>query len=199
LAARSLRSIVALRVGKRGQRMQQAGEQAVRIDNTAPSAVIRPALAADAAALARIYNPYIRDTIITFEEEPVDAAAMAGRVDEAAVAALPWLVAEADGVVLGYAYASKWKGRCAYRHSVESTVYLDPAQTGRGLGGLLYGALIDRLRVRSTHAVIGGIALPNDASVALHEKLGFRKVAQFPEVGFKFGRWIDVGYWQLLM
>lgn len=179
--------------------MQEAGRQAQAVDPASPVSAIRPARAADADALARIYNHYIRETIITFEEQPVDAAAMALRMDETAAASLPWLVAEAGGAVLGYAYASKWKGRCAYRYSVESTVYLDAAKTGRGLGTPLYRALIDALRGRSLHAVIGGIALPNEASVALHEKLGFRKVAQFPEVGYKFGRWIDVGYWQLLM
>jgi L-amino acid N-acyltransferase YncA len=160
---------------------------------------VRAACAHDANALARIYNHYIRETVVTFEEAPIDAATMAARLQETAASALPWLVVEYAGAVAGYAYASKWKGRCAYRHSVESTVYLDAAQTGRGLGTQLYTALLDVLRARTLHAVIGGIALPNAASVALHEKLGFRKVAHFEEVGFKFGRWIDVGYWQLLI
>lgn len=101
--------------------------------------------------------------------------------------------------LLGYCYASKWKGRCAYRYSVESTVYLSPDATGKGIGSKLYGTLLAELRQRQFHTVIGGIALPNPASVALHEKLGFEKVAQFRQVGNKFGRWIDVGYWQLLL
>ncbi|MEQ9004155.1 MAG: N-acetyltransferase family protein [Pseudomonadales bacterium] len=157
---------------------------------------LRPATAADAEALARIYNPYILDTIITFEETAITAAEMARRVAEVDGYGLPWLVAEHAGAVVGYAYATRWRTRHAYRFAVESTVYLGPEAIGRGIGTQLYEALFEALRQRGTHAVIGGIALPNDASVGLHEKLGMRKVAHFPEVGFKFGRWIDVGYWQ---
>lgn len=159
--------------------------------------MIRPAVASDAAALAAIYNPYIEKTVITFEEQPITPAEVAQRVEEVRAASLPWLVVEADGQLAGYAYASKWKGRCAYRYSVESTVYLDAQQTGKGLGTQLYRALLDELLRQKIHAVIGGIALPNETSVKLHERLGFKKVAHFPEVGFKFGRWVDVGYWQL--
>lgn len=164
-----------------------------------PIPTIRPALATDAEAIARIYNHYVRDTHVTFEETAVSAAEMAARIIETEAAALPWLLAESDTGVLGYAYASKWKGRCAYRHTVESTVYLDPAATGRGTGSALYHALLDELRERQLHAAIGGVALPNPASIALHEKLGFEQVAHFREVGFKFDRWIDVGYWQRLL
>jgi len=101
--------------------------------------------------------------------------------------------------VLGYAYASKWKSRCAYRYAVESSIYLAPDATGRGLGTRLYVALIDALRAKSVHTIIGGIALPNPASVALSEKLGFRKIGQFEQVGWKFEKWIDVGYWELIL
>ena len=165
----------------------------------ATDVAIRAATASDAAAVARIYNPYVTGTIVTFEEAPLSDAEMAGRIRDVESAALPWLVALRDGGVAGYAYASKWKGRCAYRHSAEVTVYLDAALTGRGIGSMLYRELLATLTARGLHAVIGGIALPNDASVALHEKLGFEKVAHFREVGFKFGRWIDVGYWQRLL
>ena len=160
---------------------------------------IRNATSDDAAAVAAIYNPYIADTCITFETDPVSAQEMRARIEEAGDARLPWLVATDGGAVIGYAYASKWKGRCAYRHSAESTVYLDPSRVGKGTGRALYTALIERLRERGLHAVIGGIALPNAASIALHERLGFEKVAHFKEVGFKQERWIDVGYWQLLL
>ena len=157
---------------------------------------VRCASAADAEAIAPIYGHYVLNTTISFEEQPVPPSEMAQRIDEVLSASLPWLVAERDGAVVGYAYAGKWKGRCAYRHSVESSVYVDPAFTGRGIGRQLYQVLLELLRERSIHVVIGGIALPNAASVALHEAMGFSKVAHFREVGYKFGQWIDVGYWQ---
>jgi len=160
---------------------------------------IRPATASDAAAIAAIYNPYVADSTITFETESVTPGEMATRIGEALSASLPWLVAAEGDAIVGYAYASKWKGRCAYRYAVESTVYLDVARQGQGIGKALYTALIDDLRTRSMHTVIGGIALPNPASVALHERLGFERVALFKQVGFKQDRWIDVGYWQLLL
>jgi L-amino acid N-acyltransferase YncA len=160
---------------------------------------IRFARESDAADIVGIYNTYVSGTCITFETESVHASEMAQRIAETLASSLPWLVAEASGQVIGYAYASKWKGRCAYRYSVESTVYLDPAHTGKGYGLLLYAALIDAIRACSMHAVIGGIALPNVSSVGLHERLGFKKVAHFEQVGHKHGRWIDVGYWQLLL
>lgn len=158
---------------------------------------LRPASATDAAPICAIYNTYVTTTTITFEEEAVTEQDMAQRIADVSAAGLSWLVLEVDGKVAGYAYATKWRVRPAYRYSVESTIYLDQAFAGRGLGRLLYGALLDELRKRELHLVIGGIALPNDGSVALHEKLGFRKVAHFTEVGMKFGRWIDVGYWEL--
>src|SRR5215469_16101050 len=99
---------------------------------------------------------------------------------------MPWLVAEETGVVSGYAHAKPWKPRSAYRFSVEITVYVNPQRVRRGIGSMLYGQLFRLLQARGVHAVIGGIALPNDPSVALHEKLGLRKVAHFKEVGFKF-------------
>lgn len=158
---------------------------------------LRPASTADAAAIRAIYNHYIATTTISFEEDAVTEQDMAQRIGDVGTAGLPWLVLEVDGKVVGYAYATKWRVRPAYRYSVESTIYLDHAFAGRGLGHILYGALLDELRKRELHLVIGGIALPNEASVGLHERLGFRKAAHFTEVGMKFGRWTDVGYWEL--
>lgn len=158
---------------------------------------IRPATPADAGRICAIYNHYVTTTTVSFEEEPVSEPDMAQRIADVAAAGLPWLVLEVDGVLAGYAYATKWRVRPAYRYSVESTVYLDKDCTGRGLGRVLYGALLDELHKRELHLVIGGIAQPNAGSVGLHEALGFRKVAHFSEVGMKFGRWVDVGYWEL--
>lgn len=163
---------------------------------TSHSQMIRPATAADAEAIAGIYNHYVAESIATFEEEAVSPSEMARRIQEVASASMPWLMAELDGRIAGYAYATQWKRRSAYRFSAEITVYIDPARTSRGVGSQLYGQLIPVLQTRGIHAVIGGISLPNDASVALHEKFGLRKVAHFKDVGFKLGRWIDVGYWQ---
>jgi phosphinothricin acetyltransferase len=150
---------------------------------------------ADAAAIAAIYNHYIAHTVVTFEEEAVSSSEMARRIEAVQSASLPWLAADLDEHVVGFAYASKWNARSAYRFSAEITVYLDQARVGQGIGSLLYRELLSRLRDRGIHAVLGGIALPNAASVALHEKFGLERVAHLREVGFKLGRWIDVGYW----
>lgn len=163
---------------------------------TDEDATIRAATTADAEAIAEIYNHYITNTVVTFEEERVTPSEIARRMQVIFAASLPWQVAEVGGQVGGYAYASRWHGRSAYRFSTEITVYLAPARVRQGLGSKLYGRLFSILRERGIHTVIGGIALPNAASVALHEKLGLEKVAVFKEVGFKFDRWIDVGYWQ---
>jgi L-amino acid N-acyltransferase YncA len=160
---------------------------------------IRPANPNDAAEIARIYNYYVDRTVITFEETAVSAESMEARMAEIAQQRLPWLVADDNGIA-GYAYASPWKARSAYRFSVEATIYVANERVGQGVGTALYQELIAALRARGDiHAVIGGIALPNDASVALHERLGMTKVAHFKEVGFKFGRWVDVAYWQLTL
>jgi phosphinothricin acetyltransferase len=160
--------------------------------------MVRSVTTEDAARICEIYNHYVLHSTITFEDQPVSVDEMKQRIAEV-LNGLPWLVWVEDQVVQGFAYASKWKGRCAYRYSVESTAYLADGSTGRGIGTRLYEALFTALRQSKMHVVMGGIALPNDASVALHEKLGFQKVAHFREVGWKFGKWIDVGYWQLFL
>ena len=160
---------------------------------------VRAARSTDAAALARIYNYYVMNTCATFEIEAVEPADMANRLAGSRSRGLPWLVAEEGGTVKGYAYAAPWKSREAYRYSVESTVYLDPESTARGLGTRLYAGLIDELRGCRVHAVIAGISLPNDPSVRLHERLGFHRIGCFREVGHKQERWVDVGYWELLL
>jgi L-amino acid N-acyltransferase YncA len=159
---------------------------------------IRTCTAADAADLCSIYNHYVLETVVTFEEVPVPVEEMARRIADV-TSRLPWLVWDRAGVICGYAYASSWKERSAYRYSVESTVYLSPHMTGQGIGTLLYSALLDALRATKVHCAVGGIALPNPASAALHEKLGFTKIGHFREVGWKFGRWVDVGYWEIVL
>tara|TARA_R110000868_G_scaffold14805_31_gene68629 strand:- start:1303 stop:1722 length:420 start_codon:yes stop_codon:yes gene_type:complete len=137
--------------------------------------------------------------VITFEEVKVSAEEMEQRLKTAQTNELPWLVAEQDSVVVGYAYASKWKERSAYRHSVEVTVYVAHTSSRQGIGRCLYKHLFKELKARGINAVMGGIALPNSASIALHESFGLEKVAHFKQVGCKFGQWIDVAYWQKLL
>jgi phosphinothricin acetyltransferase len=160
--------------------------------------MIRPVTVADAAAICDIYNGYVRDTVITFEEAPVTPAEMARRIEDF-TARFPWLVAEGEGAIVGYAYATPWRVRSAYRFSVETTVYVAPVHHGRGIGGSLYRELLEGLRKLEVHCAVACIALPNEASVALHEKLGFKKIGQFVEIGYKLGRWVDVGYWELIL
>lgn len=160
---------------------------------------VRPARPEDAPQLAEIYNHYVRTSTITFEEEPVSASQMAERIGEIQSLKYPWLLAADATGILGYAYGGKWKVRAAYRHSSEITVYVRPGLERSGVGSALYRELLPALRTCGVHAAIGGIAQPNDASVRLHEKFGFEKCAHFKEVGFKFNRWIDVAYWQLIL
>jgi phosphinothricin acetyltransferase len=161
--------------------------------------MIRTANRADAEAIARIYGHYVRHSVVTFETEPPGPAEIADRMGHVAEAGLPWLVVEVDGALAGYAYATRWRVRPAYRFAAEITVYIDPDHVGRGLGYALYERLFAELRNAGMHALIGGIALPNPGSIALHEKMGMTKVAHFAEVGQKFGRWVDVGYWQCVL
>lgn len=160
---------------------------------------IRPATCEDAGALIDIYNHFVTETVVSFEDEPIDAAEMRRRIEASLSVPLPWLVAQGPAGIVGYAYAVPWRARRSYRFSTEVTVYVAPNHGGLGIGSMLYGQLIAALRALGMRCAMGGIALPNPASIALHEKLGFRKVAHFERVGFKLGRWVDVGYWQLLL
>ena len=162
--------------------------------------MIRPAQPSDAKAIAELYNHYILHSHATFETEPIDEAEMGMRIKRVQdKLKLPWNVLEIDEKVVGYAYATQWKPRVAYARTVETSVYVDKDQFGKGYGKALYNELIGRLKAEGFHALLGGISLPNDGSVTLHEKLGFQKVAHFKETGFKFDQWIDVGYWELIL
>jgi L-amino acid N-acyltransferase YncA len=158
---------------------------------------IRPATAADAAAIAAVYAPYVSGTVISFESEPPDADEMARRM--IAPPLLPWLVAERDGHVVGYAYASAHRARAAYRWGADVSVYVTDTERGRGTGRALYGRLFGLLRDLGYVAAYAGITLPNPASVGLHESMGFRAVGVYRGVGYKHDRWHDVGWWQLLL
>lgn len=161
--------------------------------------MIRPARLSDAPSITKIYNHYVKHSIATFEEQALAAAEMQQRMQSVFEAELPWLVAEDVGKLVGYAYASPFKTRSAYRFSVEVTVYLAAELGGGGWGTMLYNGLFEQLKERSVHAIIAGISLPNPASVKLHENKGMQKVAHFNQVGYKFNQWVDVGYWQLLI
>jgi L-amino acid N-acyltransferase YncA len=161
--------------------------------------MIRPALATDAATIAQIYNHYVLNTWVTFEEVALTADDVQQRMQDVLNAQLPYIVAEYEGEVIGYAYASPFHKRAAYRNTVETTVYLKCDFVGRGFGKLIYEVLLGQLKEKGYHAVIGTLGLPNDKSVSLHEKLGFKQASHLREVGFKFGEWRDVGHWQLLL
>ncbi len=159
--------------------------------------MIREASEQDVEAIVDIYNYYIRNTVVTFEETEVDVRDFSARIRKVQGSGNSWLVAIEEGRVIGYAYSTKWNERAAYRSTVEVSVYLSHTEVSKGWGTRLYDELFSGLLVRGIHVVIGGITLPNAASVALHEKKGMEKVAHFVEVGNKFGEWLDVGYWQV--
>jgi phosphinothricin acetyltransferase len=152
----------------------------------------------DAAACAAIYAPSVESTPISFELTPPDAAEFARRIERYS-ATHQFLVAEEGGEVAGYAYACRWRERPAYDWAVEVSVYVDPARKREGVGRALYAELLDRLRAQGFRVAVAGITLPNPASIALHERMGFRSIGALREVGWKVGGWHDVGYWQLLL
>ena len=158
--------------------------------------MIRMATAADAGAVARIYDPIVELTAISFELDPPGPAEMERRIG-AILPFAPWLVDERGGTVGGYAYASKHRDRAAYQWSVDVAVYVGEAHRKRGVGRALYTKLFRLLRLQGFHAAHAGITLPNVASVGLHEALGFRPVGVYRAVGYKLGAWHDVGWWQL--
>jgi L-amino acid N-acyltransferase YncA len=161
--------------------------------------MIRNADIHDAISIAEIYNHYVLRSHATFEIDPIEIDEMERRIENCLTRALPFLVAAVDDEIRGYACAQPYKPRAAYQHSVEISVYVSPTATANGIGTALYTTLFDKLADSGVHAVIAGISLPNDSSVRLHEKFGMSKVAHFREVGRKFDRWIDVGYWELIL
>ena len=159
------------------------------------SIAIRVARPSDAAAIAAIYAPYVTDTVISFEMAPPDKAEMANRLAKT-LARFPWLVAESDGEVVGYAYAGQHRERAAYQWSADVSVYVHKGLRRRGIGRALYSPLFDILRAQGYYNIYAGIALPNPASVALHEAMGMTPVGVYRHVGYKAGIWHDVGWWE---
>jgi phosphinothricin acetyltransferase len=156
---------------------------------------IRPFAAGDEHAISELYNHYITHTSVTFEEAPLTAEAMRARIDDYRQH-YPWLICLIDGQLVGYSYASKFHHRAAYRHTAETTVYVREGFGRRGIGMALYEPLLQQLAQQGCHVALAAIALPNEGSAGLHEALGFAKIGHFSQVGRKFGRWIDVGYWE---
>lgn len=150
----------------------------------------------DATACVAIYAPHVESGATSFEEEPPDAARFAERIAQIATT-YPWLVADRGGEVVGYAYACPHRARPAYRWAVEVSVYVKADEHGHGYGKALYTGLIERLRRQRFHVACAGVTLPNQASVALHESLGFVPVGVYRRIGWKDGSWRDVGWWQL--
>ena len=159
------------------------------------SAMIRVATPQDAEGLLAIYAPIVRDTVISFELVPPTVAEMQQRV-ASTLEALPWLVCEREGEILGYVYASRYRPRAAYQWAVEVSVYIQAACRRTGMGRALYTSLFAALELQGIRRFFAGITLPNDASVGLHESLGFEPLGVYRSVGYKFGDWHDVGWWQ---
>ena len=157
--------------------------------------MIRNAEGKDASQIANIYNYYIENTTVSFEEKSVTREEMESRIADY-TKAYPWLVYEENGKILGYCYATKWRVRAAYKHSAETSVYVDKDFHGKGIGTVLYAELVRRCKDQGIHVLVAGIALPNEKSQKIHEKMGFKKIAHFEEIGRKCDRWIDVGYWE---
>lgn len=158
---------------------------------------LRTAHIGDAAAIAAIYAPMVEHSPVSFEETPPDAAELERRMR--ARPRLPWLVAQTSDRVVGYAYAVQHRERAAYRWCADSSVYVDEAHHGRGVGRMLYARLIEEMTALGYVSLFAGIALPNDASVGLHEAMGYRPVGVYRSVGFKHGQWRDVGWWQRML
>ena len=156
--------------------------------------IIRPATVKDAAAVLAVYAPYITDSAISFEETVPSVKDMAHRIATNG-ATYGYFVAEVDGAVVGYAYGSQYAVRHAYRFTAEVSVYVAQAGVGKGVGRALYDVLIPHMEAGGFHTLVSIIALPNDASAAIHERYGFRRTGTLPEVGYKFDRWHDIGIW----
>ena len=158
---------------------------------------IRKVKLEDARRICEIYNYYIENTAVTFETAPVSVEEMKGRISEIIDSGFSYYVGEINGNIVGYYYIHKWNGRCAYSSTKEVTIYLDKDHTGKGFGTVLYNHLFQNLDKKNIHVLIAGICIPNEGSVKLHEKFGFKQASHMKEIGWKFNQWQDVGHWLL--
>lgn len=163
------------------------------------SRLMRKALPSDADRIAEIYNYYIENTVITFEKNLIDGEEIKQRISNVIYKGFPYIVYEEQGTVIGYAYLDNWRSRAAYNITLETSIYLDHLSTNKGFGRTLYAELIRQAQTLDIHSLIGVISLPNLPSQKLHQELGFRLVGNFKESGIKFGRLIDVEFWQLML
>ena len=160
--------------------------------------MIRPVNADDARDICGIYNYFVENTAVSFEEQPLSVPEMENRIRTIS-AAYPWFVQDEGGVVLGYAYTNRFRDRAAYRYTAELSIYVKSGHEGKGIGGKLLVRLLEAVKESSVHVLVSAITVPNERSVGLHEKFGFVKVARFNEIRYKLGEWRDVGYWELVL
>jgi len=158
---------------------------------------IRKVTLNDANRICEIYNYYIENTAVTFETVPVSVEEMKERIGDIINSGFPYSVGEIEDNIVGYYYIHKWNGRCAYSFTKEVTIYLDKDQTGKGYGSTLYNHLFQNIDKENIHVLIAGICIPNDGSVKLYEKFGFKQASHMKEIGWKFNQWQDVGHWLL--
>lgn len=160
--------------------------------------IIRNIKSADIISVLNIYAPFIANSTVTFENEIPNIDSFTNRIEHY-VALFPWLVADVDGKISGYAYASKYRDREAYQWMVECSIYLDPDFAGKGIAKNLYNALFEILKIQGIYKVFAVIGLPNLKSVSFHEKMGFTWFATYKNVGYKLGKWLNVGWWELIL
>jgi len=159
---------------------------------------IRKITLEDIDRICEIYNYYVENTAVSFETTSVSVAEMTQRINDVIESGFPYYVGVVDNEIVGYCYLHKWNGRCAYSSTNEVTIYLDKEQKGKGFGTLLFEHLLSNIDRNNTHAILAGICIPNDSSVKLHEKFGFKQVSHMKQIGWKFNQWRDVGHWELL-
>jgi phosphinothricin acetyltransferase len=160
--------------------------------------MIRPVNAGDARDICGIYNYFVENTAVSFEEQALSVPEMENRIREIS-AVYPWFVQEEGGVVLGYACTNRFRDRSAYRYTAELSIYVKSGHEGKGIGGKLFARLLEAAKESSVHVLVSAITVPNERSVGLHEKFGFVKAALFNEIGYKLGEWRNVGYWELVL